>query len=166
MRVWLARLALAGVVGAVGFWAWQFLFPSPEHVIRKRLGELAAAVSIAPNEGPLAKLANTQKLIGFFSSDVSVTVDVPGRSMQTFNGRDEIQQAALGARGLLSTLKVQFVDIFVSVNPDKQSAQAHSTATATLPGEKLPEVQELEIGFKKLEHDWLINHVETVKTLR
>src|SRR5579872_1722655 len=128
MRVWLARLALVTAIGAAGFWAWQFLFPSPEHVIRKRLGELAAAASIAPNEGALAKLAKTQKLIGFFTSDVQITVDVPGRSLQTFNGRDEIQQAALGARGLLSTLKVQFLDVFVSVVSDKQSGQAHLTA--------------------------------------
>lgn len=166
MRVWLARVALLSALGAAGFWAWQFLFPTPEHVIRKRLGELAAAASISSSEGQLAKLANTQKLVSFFTSDVQVTVDVPGRSMQTFNGRVEIQQATLGARGFLGSLKVQFVDVIVSVGPDKQSAQAHLTATVSLPGEKLPEVQELEMGFKKVDHDWLINHVETVKTLR
>ena len=166
MRVWLARLVFLGAIGVAAFWAWHFFFPSPEQVIRKELGQVAAAASIAPNEGQLAKLANSQKLISFFAPDVQVTVDIPGRSSQTFNGRDEIQQATLGARSLLNTLKVQFLDVIVIVAPDKQSAQAHLTATATLPGEKLPEVQELQFRFKKLDRNWLIDKVDTVKTLR
>jgi ketosteroid isomerase-like protein len=166
MRVWLGRLVLLAVAAAVGFWAWQKLHPSPELVIRKQLNELAAVGSIQSNEGQLVKLAKAQKLAGFFTSDVEVTVDVPGRSSQTFTGRDEIQQAVLGARTMLSSLKIEFLDILVSVSPDRQTATAHLTATATIPGEKLPEIQELEVRLKKIDHDWLINRVNTVKTLR
>ena len=91
---------------------------------------------------------------------------MPGRSIQTLSGREEIQRAAMGARSMLNTLKIEFVDVIVDVGPGRQSAIAHLTATANLPGEKLPEVEELAISFRKIDHDWLIHRVESVKTLR
>ncbi|HZR17798.1 MAG TPA: hypothetical protein VFE51_10760 [Verrucomicrobiae bacterium] len=166
MRDWFVRLAFLGTLCAALFCSWHWLFPSPQQVIRKRLSQLAAAASIAPNEAPLVKLAKAQRLSTFFAMDARVNVDIPGRAVQGFNGRDEIQQAAIGARAILNTLKVEFVDVVVEVGPDKKSARAHLTATANLPGEKIPEVQELEIGFTNIDREWLINQAQTIKTLR
>ncbi len=166
MKLWFVRLTGLALVGAAAVWAWGWLFPSPERLIRQELLAVANAASIGPNEPPLTRLAKTQKLLSYFANDAQISVDVPGRSVQTFNGRDELQQAALGARSMLNNLRVAFVDIVVSVAPDKKSAVADLTATATLPGEKIPEVQELEVRFSKIDHDWLIHQVETVKTLR
>ncbi len=166
MKVWLVRLAFLGAMGAVGFWAWHLFFPSPEQIIHKRLSELARTASIVANEGPLTILAKTEKLASLFSTDAQISVDVAGRPFQTFNGREEIRRAAMGARSMLNTLKVEFFDVIVTGGADQQSARAHLTATANLPGEKLPEVEELEIGFKIIDHEWLITRVETVKTLR
>lgn len=166
MKRWLVRLVALSAFGAVGFWGWGLLFPSAEQVIRKQLIELAKVASIRPNESPLTKLAHAQRLSSLFAADAQLTLDMPGRSTQTLNGRDEVLQAAGYARSLLNTLRLKFVDIIVRVGPDKQSALAHITATADLPGERLPEVQELEISFRKTDHDWLINRVEPIKTLR
>jgi hypothetical protein len=166
MRTWLVRLVLVGALGSMAFWAWSFLFPTPEHVIRKELAELARAASIGPNEAPLTKLAKTQKLMSFFTDDAEVTIEVPGHLTQTLSRHDDLQQAAMGARSLLNNLKVELLDVVITVGADKQSALADLTATATLPGEKIPEVQELHMSFKKADHSWLISRVETVKTLR
>jgi hypothetical protein len=166
MRTWLVRLVLVGALGSLGYWCWTFFFPSPERAIRQELAELARAASIAPNEAPLTKLAKTQKLLSFFASDAQVTIEVPGRLTQTLNGRDDLQQAALGARSMLNNLRVELLDVVVTVSADKRSAGAELTATATLPGEKIPEVQELQMSFKKTDHDWVITRVETVRTLR
>jgi hypothetical protein len=166
MKDWLFRLVILATIGAAGFWAWQLFFPGPEHIMRKQLSELAAVASITPNEGALTKLAKAQKLASYFATNARISVDMPGRIVQTFDGREEIQQAALGARAILSSLKIEFVDVVVTLAADKMSAVARLTATANLPGEKLPEVQELEVDFRKFDHDWLINRVETVKTLR
>ncbi len=153
-------------LGAGLFWCWHHLFPRPEVLIRKQLGKLAASASITPNEAPLAKVAKAQRLAELFARDATVSVDVPGRTDQPFAGREEIQQAALGARALLNTLQVTFVDVSVLLATNKSSAITHLTATANLPGEKLPEVQELEIGFTNIDDVWLISKVQTVKTLR
>jgi hypothetical protein len=166
MRRWGFRLFLAAAIAVGGFWGWRLLFPGPEQVIRKELEQVALAASIAPNESPLTKLAKAQRLASFFANDAEVAIDIPNRSYQGFNGREEIQQAALGARALLNSLHVHFVDITVNLGPDKQSATVRLTATADLPGDKVPEVQELELRFRNLDRDWLISRVETVKTLR
>ena len=166
MRRWLVRLILLALLGTAAFWGWRIFFPSPERVIRKHLTELAHAASINPNEAPLTKLAKTQKLVSFFADDARLVIDVPGRSIQTIQGRDDIQQAAMAARSVLNNLTVQFLDVLVTVAENKQSASANLTATANLPGERIPEVQELSFKFKKTDHDWLIERVETVKTLR
>lgn len=166
MKDWLVRLVFLGTLAAGLFWGWHWLFPSPERLVRKRLSELAMAASISPNEAPLAKLAKAQHLSNLFAVDAQVDVDIPGRASQTLNGREELQQAALGARAMLNNLKVNFVDVDVAVGADKNSALAHLTATANLPGEKVPEVQELEIGFTNIDRDWFIKRVQTVKTLR
>jgi hypothetical protein len=166
MRAWGFRLFLAAAMAVAGFWVWRLLFPGPEQVIRKELTQLAATASITPNEAPLTKLAKAQRLARFFSNDAEVRVDIPNRPYQDFNGREEIQQGALGARALLNSLKVQFLDMEVTLAPDKQSAVVRLTATADLPGEKVPEVQELEFRLKQIDRDWFIRRVETVKTLR
>jgi hypothetical protein len=162
---WFRIVALCAMLAA-GVWGWRVLFPSPEHVIRQQLAELARAASIAPNEGELARVVNSQKLAGFFTPEVQVTVDIPGHSLQTISGRDEIMKLAMTARGAANNVKVEFLDVTVSVDPGKRSATAHLTAKANVPGDSIPQVQELKAAFQKDGRDWLINHIETVKTLR
>ena len=166
MKDWFVRVVFLATLGASVFWCWHYVFPTPEVRIRKQLAQLARAASIAPNEAPLSKLAKAQRVAELFSVDAQVTVDLPGRAAQTCSGRDEVQQAALGARAVLNTLQVNFVDIDVKFGTNRNSAVTHLTATANMPGEKIPEVQELEIGFTNVDQGWLINRVQTVKTLR
>jgi len=159
---WLIFLA---AVLALVFWGWLILFPGPDRIIRKHLAEVAHLASVTPNEGPLARLANAQKLTTFCTADVEIAVDIPGRTPQTLSGRDELLQTALAVRSMMSNLKVEFLDVGVALESDEQSAVARLTAKANLPGENIPEVQELKIAFQKAGRDWLIRRAETVRTL-
>src|SRR5208282_2079589 len=105
------RLVLFAALLALGVWLWFVLFPSPEKIIHQRLTELARTASFSSGESDLARLSAAQRLAGFFSTNVEINIDVPGRIQHRLVGRDEIQQAALGARSTLSRLKVQFPDI-------------------------------------------------------
>ena len=165
MTRWAFRLVFLGAFIALVIWGWLVLFPTPEHVIRNQLSDLARTASVAPNEGPLAKAYNSQKLASFFAPDVEIVLDVPGHAAG-IHDRDELMRAAMAWRSNASGLKVEFVDVSVVVAADKQSAISHLTGKANVPGENLPEVQELKIAFKKLEGKWLIHRVQTVKTLR
>ncbi len=164
MKEWLIRLTLVAALIAVGFWTWRTLYPNPEKLIRKRLGELAKAASFSHDQGLVAQAWNASEVGEFFTPDVEVTVEVPG-SQQTFNGREEIQQAAVTARKTVSSLTVEFPDIKVTVAPDKANAVVYLTARGKVPGEKDFFLQELRVTMTRVKRDWLINRVETVKTL-
>lgn len=159
------RLVLFAALLALGVWLWFILFPSPEKIIRQRLTELARNASFSPTEGGLARLATAQRLPGFFATNVEVNIDVPGRVQHRLLGRDEIQQAALGARSNLSGLKVTFPDINITVAADKQSAVADITVEANIAGERDSIVQEMKFTFQQTGGKWLITRIETVRTL-
>lgn len=156
---------LAAALVALGVWLWFVLFPSPEKVIRKRLTELARTVSFSPNEGNLARLADAQNLAFFFSTNVEVDIDVPGRVQHHLLGREDITQAALASRSAVSGLNVKFPDIVVTVTPDKQSAVADLTVEVNVSGEHDPIVQEMKFTLQKTDGKWLVTHIETVHTL-
>jgi hypothetical protein len=165
LKRWLLRGLLLAIVAGAAFWGWRLWFPGPEQIIRKQLAELARLASVAPNEAPLKKLAAAQELAGLFTKDVDISVDVPGRSTFTINGREEVRETALGTRSMGTTFTVEFVDVEVTVAPDRQNAVVRLTAKANVPGETMPQVQELKLEFKKVDNDWLVHHVETVRTL-
>jgi len=159
------RIILLAALVALGVWLWLVLFPGPEKIIRRRLTELARTASFSSNEGNLAHLAAAQSLAGFFATNVEINLDVPGRLQHRLMGRDEIQQAALGARSTLSGMKVHFPDINVTVAPDKQSAVADLTVEASIAGERDTIVQEMKVTLQKTDDGWLITRIETVRTL-
>jgi hypothetical protein len=164
MRRWLYGAALVGALTGLGYWGWQVFFPSPEKVIRKRLGEIARLASFGPNEAPLAKLANSQKLLSFFSPNIEVALDFGGR-VRSISGRDDLSEAVMGVRGHLAGLSVRFPDIVVAVAEDRRSAAANVTVRAKVHGEKDDYVDELKLLFRPEDGDWLIFRIEPVKTL-
>jgi hypothetical protein len=63
-------------------------------------------------------------------------------------------------------VKVSLEDINVSLAPDGQSATADLTLRAKLSTQRDPAFQELKVTFKKVDRNWLISGVETVKPLK
>jgi hypothetical protein len=153
------------VLLALGVWLWFVLFPGPETIVRRRMAVFARTASFGPGEGNLAKLAAADKLAGFFATNVEVNIDVRGHLDHNFVGRDEIQQAALGARENLSSLKITFPDLNVTVAPDKHSAVVDVTIVANAAGQSDSFVQQMKFTFQKTEDGWLISRVESVRTL-
>jgi hypothetical protein len=161
---WRRRVLLVAVA-ALGVWAWVALHPSPERLIRKQLEGVARAVSFGANEGNLTKLAGAERLGGYFSTNVDVQINVPGRQEHRLAGREEIQQAALAARASVQALSVAFPDVTVIVNADEESAVADVTLQARIGGEPDMIVQEMKFTLRKINGQWLIVKVETVRTL-
>ena len=164
MKKWLVRVIVAGLLAAVGFWGWRVFFPSPEEVIRKRLGQLARSASTSSSESLLAKAWNASALAEYFTVDVEITLDVPGLQ-HTINGRDELVRIDAGARSDGRSLTVTFPDIKVLVAPDGQSAVVILTAEGKVSAPKELYVAELKLRMIRIKRDWLIEKAETVKTL-
>src|SRR6266576_3589020 len=163
MRIGL-RLLLVAALAALGFWLWTVLFPGPEKLIRKRIAEVARLASIAPGEGLVTQGLRIQSLVNCFDPHAELTFDLPGRSC-TIAGRDEMTEHAGAARRHLGSLKVELLDLNLALSPDKQSAVVDLTARVKLPEERDFIVQEMRFTLKKINGEWLIISVETVRTL-
>ena len=164
MKDWFIRIILLAALAAVGYWAWGLFFPNPEKVIRKRLEALAKEVSFASNQGLMAQAWKATVLEGFFTPDVQVTINVPGTE-HSITGRNELMEASMGARRVVSSLKIDLPDIKVAVAPDKESAVVNLTARGKVPGQQEFYLQELRLRLIKVKRDWLVNEIITVRTL-
>jgi len=159
------RFVLAAALVAFGVWMWTVLFSGPEKAIRKQLVGIARTVSFSPNQGSLSRLAGAQNLGFFFSTNIEVDINVPGRVQQSLMSQSEIIQAAVAARSAVRGLTVKFPDINITVAPDKQSAVADLTVEVNISGERDPIVQEMKFTLQKTGGKWLVTRIETVRTL-
>ena len=164
MKRW-APVVLGLAMIGVAFWLWTVMHPSPERAIRSRLNALAKAISFDARGGLLSQAYNAQKVGEFFTTDVDVEADVSGYGPMSFHGRDEVLQAAAAARTHLSALKVEFPDMNITLDPDRQGAKVNLTGKATVPGDRDVTAQEFNFYIKKVNGKWMIYRVETVKTL-
>ena len=162
---WVWRLLILALLVAAGIWLYPILFPSEEKVIRKRLKELEQLLSTSSKESPIAKLGNAAKIGTYFSPDVQISFDLPGEGHFEVNGSDEIIALATRVRELPGGVQVQFLDVTVTVNPDKESGTAVLTGRAEQGGNRDFHVQELKFTLKKINGEWRIIKVEAVKTL-
>jgi hypothetical protein len=160
-----AQIIFAAVIIGLGIWLWTVLHPSPEKAIRSRLNALAKALSFNSGSGLLGKGYNAQKAAEFFTTDVDVEVNLSGYEPISLHGRDDVLNAALVARGRLTSLKIEFPDMNISIGPDGQTAKVNLTGKGIIPGERDVSAQEFNFMMKKVDGIWLIYQVETVKTL-
>jgi hypothetical protein len=165
MRVAVRLLGLAALA-ALGFWLWTAFFPSPEKVVLKKIMNLAATANVTPADGNITRAAKATSLVSEFANDAEIVFDVPGVEARSLSGRDEIREAALGGFANVSSLKVQFADAAARVGPDRQTAEVTCTARVSAGDAKDFGIQELRFQLKKIDGDWLITRVETVKTLQ
>jgi len=158
---------IAGIVAALllGVWIYRILFPNDEKLIRQLLAEAAEIAAVKPEENPLLKIAGASKLVGFFSPDAVLKLDVAGVDTRTLDNPDDLRQAVTAARASLQEAKFQLHQIEVNMGPGSQSATAQLVALVYLNGSGDPLVQELKMQLKKIDRHWKISRVETVKTL-
>jgi hypothetical protein len=159
------RIVSLTVLAALGVWLWTIIFPSPQKIIRQRLEAVAKRASFAPEEGMLGRMADAESLASYFSTHVEVRLDVPELAQITTLDRNEITQYALAARSKVSSLNVKFLDVNVTLAPNRQLAVADFTVEARVADDQDFIVQEMKFTLRKISGQWLITRVETIRTL-
>ena len=66
----------------------------------------------------------------------------------------------------LPAMKVEFLDLNISMGAGKKLAQVELTAKISFPREKDFLPQELKCFLKEIDGEWLITRVESVEVLR
>jgi hypothetical protein len=165
MKKWLVRFIVLAALAGLVFWAWRALIPTPERAIRKQLAELARTASFGPNEGALAKLENAGQVANFFADDAQLRLELLGYGQQNLEGREQVRGVAMQARNALAGLRVNFLDIKVTVGADDRSAMVDLTAESRASGDSGPQAYGLKLTMRRIGGDWLIKRLETSKTL-
>jgi len=167
MKEWTIRILLVAALAALGIWAWRALHPDPEQVIRRQLQEMAKAASFTAEQGLAAQAWHASSLPEFLALDIEVTLRVPGVPA-TLSGRDEVMQLLTVSRRVCRSLRLRLPDLKISLAPDRTMAEVYATGEADVTyasGEKVSFLQELRLRLVKVKQGWLVQQVETVKTL-
>jgi len=160
------RLGLLAALGGLGFWLWTICFPNPEKVVLGRIAKLAAVASVDPGDGGLTRATKVGNLLAYFSADAVISYDVPGLGAHTLTGRDELREIAAGGFANVKALTVRFQDATAKVGADQRTAVVSCTARVSAGDAQDFGVQELRIELRKLEGDWRVTRLETVRTLQ
>jgi hypothetical protein len=159
------RLVLLLALVALGFWLWGVLFPNPQTVIKNRLNKVVHLASFSASDGNISRVAAIESLGTYFTDEIEIKVDIPNYESHVFSRREELTQAAMAARSAVSSVKADFPDISVDLDAGNVTATANVTLRADINGEKNAVVQELKIYLKKVDGNWLIYRLDTVRTL-
>ena len=159
------RLVLLLGLAVLGWWLWSVFFPSPEKAIRQHLARTARAASFSANEGPMDRLGKIGEFGQCFSPDAEVKLESPGSGGQSLSGRNDLMRAAGVARTLATALQVEFLDAFLTVASDHQTATVDLIVRATIPGDRDFFVQEMKLFLKRFGRSWQIIRAETVKAV-
>lgn len=157
-------ILVAGFLAAA-YLLWQRLIPNEPARIKKTLRAVAKTVSIPQSETTIQAGLAVGRILEFLTEDVQVDIDGPSTGRFTLSGREEIREAITYARKNLGPVNVQFLDISVTVAPDRQTAMAQLTVQASRPSENEPWIQAIRLHLRKVQRNWQIQRAETIKPL-
>ena len=151
---------VAAVFAALtGYFVYQWWF-KPNRMVKSRLGDIAAALSVPDGEGVLARVARLAQLRKFATADVRVHV---GKSGQDLTPRDAVLGAVSAFRAPAGGWNVDFVDADVRVNSDS-TARAYVTADVTTrdpeTGKQTLDSRDVTFSFVKQDGEWLVSEAE------
>jgi len=162
----LARnLILIGLLVALSVWLWRYFHPSPQDAIRRRLADVARTASYTEPGGLFARAAKAQKLASYFAPEIAVRIDLPDQTRHEAASRDEIMQRMLALRTFSRSFKLELLDPNITVGADGKSASVDLTLRAETPADQYQIVQEIKCTLRRIDGEWIIIRVETIRTL-
>jgi hypothetical protein len=142
----------------IGYFSYQWWF-NPHRVVKRRLGELAATLSVPVNETDLGRVTRLAQLRGYLADNVHVRA---GRSQPELSSRDAVMVVVSGWMPS-AAWNVDFVDADVKLDSDS-AARAFVTADMTTrdpqTGEQTLDSREAQLSMAYLGGEWVVNDVD------
>ena len=142
----------------IGYFSYQWWF-NPHRVVKRRLGELAATLSVPVNETDLGRVTRLAQLRGYLADNVHVRA---GRSQPELSSRNAVM-AVVSGWAPPAGWNVDFVDADVKVDSDS-AARAFVTADMTTrdpqTGEQTLDSREAQLSMAHLGGEWVVNDVD------
>ena len=141
----------------IGYFSYQWWF-NQNRVVKRRLGELAATLSVPAGETDLERVARLSRLRLYLADDLKVT---GGKQGQDLTSLDAVMIAASGFRPAKGGV-VDFVDVDVKLDGD--TARAYATAQVTtrdpVTNEAVVDSRETVFSIFRRDDAWLVSAVE------
>jgi hypothetical protein len=144
----------------VGYFTYQWWF-NPSRAVKRRLGEIAAALSIPAHEADVSRIARLGRLRTFVAPDIRVRVGEPA---QEISSRDAVIALVAGFRPSDgSSLDVRFTDTEVFVDAEA-AAHAYMTVDLITPdpqsGQPTIDSRNASVVLVKVDGNWLVTIAE------
>jgi hypothetical protein len=155
-----------GIVFAVllGYFGYQWWF-NPARAIKGRLGELAAALSVAPDEADTARLVRLARVRRYLADDACIRVGTPPIE---FGPRDALM-GGLSSWAPPGGADVQFVDLQVSIDSHTEARVQTSVELTTRDprtGQADTDARDVNISVVLRDGVWVVKSADTRDALR
>src|SRR5690606_7263094 len=87
------------------------------------------------------------------------------RNVQGIMTRSQLEEGAAALRATAPGLKIEFLDIAVDLEAPPTRATAHLTAKIHFVRDPDYAIQEFRLTLVKVDNDWLVERIETVRTM-
>ena len=134
------------------------------------MAAIAEALTVPPSDGELGKIGRIAALRRALAPDIQLSTGVPPPGAQIppeVSGRDAV--LALAGRWVPPPggVTVEFVDVQVTLDGSRTTAQVYCSAKVTSgsPEKPLVDARELTVALAKRDDDWLVTSVRPEATL-
>jgi hypothetical protein len=143
----------------VGYFTYQAWF-NPSRAVKRRLGEVAAALSLPRGETEVNRMARLAQLRKFLASDIRVRI---AESSQDVTPRDTVLALVSGFRPTTNGFDVRFTDMQVFVDSDS-AAHAYMEVEVVTPdpqsGQPTIDSRNASVALAKVDGEWVLTTAE------
>jgi hypothetical protein len=141
-----------------GYFTYQWWF-NPSRAVKRRLGEVAAALSVPPQEVEVGRIARVAQLRKYLAPDIRVRVGDPPHEITP---RDTVLALVASFRPAADDFYVRFTDTQVFV--DAEAAHAYMTIDVITPdrqsGQPTIDSRNASVDLAKVDREWVITIAE------
>jgi hypothetical protein len=143
----------------VGYFTYQWWL-NPSRAVKRRLGEVAAALSVPAQEAEVGRIARVAQLRKYLAPDIRVRAGEPAQDIAS---RDMVLALVGSFRPAADTFDVRFTDTQVFVDA-AAAAHAYMTVEVITPdrqsGQPTIDSRNASVDLAKVDREWVITTAE------
>ena len=142
-----------------GYFGYQWWL-NPARAVKRRLGEVAAVLSMPADESQMAKVARLAQLRRYLAENLHVRAGTSGRELTS---RDEALAVAATWRPSEASWDVHFSDLSLTMESDA-TARVYLTVEVTTPdpqGRPTVDTRDAVVALGKQNGEWVITEAES-----
>jgi hypothetical protein len=149
----------------IGYFGYQWWL-NPARAVKRRLGEVAAALSVPPHDTDVGRVTRLAQLRRYLAADVRVRAGATGPDIAS---REAVLAAMSAWAPPPGGRDVQFVDVQISMDSESD-ARAYVTVEVTSPNPQADrptvDTRDASVGLAKQDGEWVVTTAELKEATR